>query len=133
MLALSASDLFGAALTSNRTPTRGALVRLDVGVVEAERGYVGSLAVDAFLGVPFAQPPVGSLRFEVNALSNDRYHVDFQRPEPVQRWRGVRPAKQPAKFCSPFIINTRQADDYDEDCLYLNVYRRRQTKVEIFI
>ncbi len=68
----------------------------------------------AFLGVPFAQPPVGALR--------------FARPQPPEPWDGVRPATEMAPRCP-------QADDSflgeeavegevlgDEDCLYLNVW-----------
>nr|WCC58170.1 carboxylesterase [Pharsalia antennata] len=59
----------------------------------------------AFLGIPFAAPPVGNLR--------------FQPPQPVESWDGVLEAKTNTKICyqvgNDFTLET-------EDCLYLNVY-----------
>ncbi|XP_047122183.1 esterase FE4-like [Schistocerca piceifrons] len=55
-----------------------------------------------FLGIPFATPPVGDLR--------------FRDPQPAPSWSGVRDALTLARGCPQ--------TDYDgsEDCLYLNVY-----------
>lgn len=54
-----------------------------------------------FLGVPFAQPPVGKLRFRAP-----------QTPEP---WKGEREAVQNAP-------SAMQGDQGSEDCLYLNIW-----------
>lgn len=72
--------------------------------------------VDAFLGVPFARPPLKDLR--------------FRGPAPAEPWTGVRPAVQygnaPAQLPSPFALSG--PDIYaglgptGEDCLYLNVW-----------
>ncbi|XDV52673.1 hypothetical protein PO909_021368 [Leuciscus waleckii] len=74
--------------------------------------------INSYLGVPFARPPVGSLR--------------LARPQPAEKWQGVRDAtKQP-----PMCIQDRQASvleleflsmdveipEVSEDCLYLNIY-----------
>lgn len=63
-----------------------------------------------FLGVPFAKPPVGDLR--------------FRRPQPVDSWAGTRDALrysnysiQPGKAESAAKYATES-----EDCLYLNVF-----------
>jgi para-nitrobenzyl esterase len=60
-----------------------------------------------FLGIPYAAPPVGSLR--------------WQPPQPAARWAGVRAATSFAPHCpqsaSPFGLASTS-----EDCLYLNVY-----------
>ena len=68
--------------------------------------------VDRFLGIPFAAPPVGPLR--------------FRPPQPTVSWQGVRTADgfAPAPMQAP-----AQPTPYDphppalaEDCLYLNVW-----------
>lgn len=60
-----------------------------------------------FRGVPFAAPPVGSLR--------------FKRPHPVEPWRGVRAATEfgPSPMQPPGQL---AAGPVSEDCLYLNIW-----------
>ncbi|HKE75307.1 MAG TPA: carboxylesterase family protein [Acidimicrobiales bacterium] len=64
----------------------------------------------AFLGVPFAEPPVGRRR--------------FRPPVPVARWSGVRAAERygpaAAQLAKRGIFDP--LDPIDEDCLYLNVW-----------
>jgi para-nitrobenzyl esterase len=64
--------------------------------------------VDEFLGIPYAAPPTGNLR--------------WRPPQPPAEWRGVRGATQFAPSCpqppSPFA----PPGPFSEDCLYLNVY-----------
>src|SRR4051812_46871787 len=65
---------------------------------------------DAWLGIPYAQPPVGNLRFKA--------------PVAVQRWLGVRDATHFGGRCTQ---NAGWDPGYEEpisneDCLYLNVY-----------
>ena len=72
--------------------------------------------VKKFLGVPFAQPPVGELRWKA--------------PQPVQPWEGVREAKA-------FGNDPMQLDIFgdmqfrgpgrSEDCLYLNIWTTAKT------
>ncbi|MEC3974109.1 carboxylesterase/lipase family protein [Amycolatopsis sp. H20-H5] len=63
--------------------------------------------VRRFLGVPYAAPPVGGLRFRA--------------PRPPASWTGVRDAgKLAAKAPQPEISGHGYVGD--EDCLYLNVY-----------
>ena len=74
-------------------------------------GTVGSSGIRMFMGVPFAAPPVGELR--------------WQAPQPVQPWKGVRPARQfgPRAMQLPLFgdMNFR-SNGVSEDCLYLNVW-----------
>ncbi|XP_043656687.1 uncharacterized protein LOC122622361 [Drosophila teissieri] len=64
----------------------------------------------AFEGIPFAQPPVGELRFRA--------------PQPALPWLGVRDCTYPrAKpMQKHFVLSIVEGS---EDCLYLNVYSKR--------
>ena len=60
-----------------------------------------------FMGVPFAAPPVGNLRWRA--------------PQPAESWQGARAAVKPGDMCwqsapSAYGISA------SEDCLYLNVF-----------
>jgi para-nitrobenzyl esterase len=62
-----------------------------------------------FLGIPYAKPPVGDLRWKAP-----------QKPDP---WTNVRDATQFGKRCAQLMDATLQnAASNDEDCLYLNVW-----------
>ncbi|MDD9935793.1 MAG: carboxylesterase/lipase family protein [Myxococcales bacterium] len=83
-------------------------------VVESTHGRVEGEARGghhAFLGIPFAKPPVGALRFCA--------------PEPAESWDGIRAAREfgPSAMQAPSPIAGMGADGpQGEDCLYLNVY-----------
>jgi len=83
--------------------------------VETTKGAVEGFAreggVRAFLGIPFAEPPVGELRWKP--------------PRPASRWEGVRPAKAfaPAPMQAALVSLMMGAPaEFSEDCLYLNVW-----------
>jgi len=69
--------------------------------------------VSAFLGLPYAAPPVGSLR--------------WRPPEKPASWSGVREANSfgPDPI-QPAGLRTSRAPGMSEDCLYLNVWMPRQ-------
>jgi carboxylesterase type B len=92
-----------AASVDTRTTPQSLLVTTDKGQVEGRTtGYV-----DQFLGIAYAQPPVGALRWAA--------------PVAVSAWSGVRSAMAYGNRCTqPASGNGPQADT--EDCLYLNVY-----------
>lgn len=73
------------------------------------RGLVRN-GVDIFLGIPYAAPPVGNLRWKP--------------PQPVKRWQVVRDATQYAPTCSQVTELGAFAgpSSTSEDCLYLNVF-----------
>ncbi len=75
--------------------------------------------IRVFKGVPFAAPPVGPWR--------------WQAPQPVQPWKGVRPATQfgPRAMQLPLFgdMNFR-SNGVSEDCLYLNVWTPAKTSQE---
>ncbi|MGI4829353.1 MAG: carboxylesterase/lipase family protein [Janthinobacterium lividum] len=77
-------------------------------VVETPLGRLvgeGRGAVNCFRGVPFAQPPVGPLR--------------FRPPQPATPWKGVR---QATTFAGAAPQAGGNAASHTEDCLYLNVW-----------
>nr|AGT95755.1 carboxylesterase A4 [Locusta migratoria] len=61
----------------------------------------------SFQGVPYAQPPVGQLRFKP--------------PQPPQPWTGTRDATKEGSVAPQLHLITGQYVG-DEDCLFLNVY-----------
>jgi beta-glucosidase len=79
-------------------------------VVRTESGLLRGKAAegtDQFLGIPYAAPPVGALRWTA--------------PQPPPRWRGIRQATAYGSRCSQLASGNGPRVD-NEDCLYLNVY-----------
>ena len=75
--------------------------------------------VKKFLGVPFAQAPVGELRWKA--------------PQPVQAWEGIREAK--AFSDDPMQLNVFgdmnfRGSGRSEDCLYLNIWTTAKTTAD---
>lgn len=104
-------------------------------VIETPAGAVSG-AIDTasgtcrFLGIPYAYPPVGKLRWGA--------------PQPLPPWRGPRPATHfgmPAAQNASPLIQVRGPNGelpHSEDCLYLNIYappvnKRRQTKLPVML
>ena len=82
----------------------GPVVRTENGAL---RGVLSD-GVDNFLGVPYAAPPVGALR--------------WRSPRPAASWRGVRDAVADGNRCAA-LASTNGPESDTEDCLYLNVQR----------
>jgi para-nitrobenzyl esterase len=70
-------------------------------------------ATDEFLGIPYAAPPVGALRWQPP-----------RRPAP---WHGIRAATSYAPHCPQSSSTFGQAST-SEDCLYLNVFTPATSK-----
>jgi len=66
-----------------------------------------------FIGIPYAQPPVGKLR--------------FRPPVPADKWDGIMEAVNQSSKC----IQTDGGDKVggSEDCLYLNIYTKSMDKI----
>lgn len=98
-LALSASIVSAARAHGSELKDIGSnlTVRTAYGAVAGE--LAGGVRV--FRGIPFAAPPVGTLRFRA--------------PEPPAPWSGVRPARAFGPPCA-------QDGSPTEDCLYLNIW-----------
>jgi para-nitrobenzyl esterase len=76
--------------------------------------------VRSFKGIPFAQPPIGDLR--------------WRDPQPVKSWKGVRKAGQFGPRCmqtpNPAAAHWFRGNGMSEDCLYLNVWAPAKASVE---
>jgi carboxylesterase type B len=90
---------------NNRTDSQPLIVFTKSGALEGfpEMATSGK-QMTAFEGVPFAEPPIGPLR--------------FRSPVPKKPWTGIRQAKAPGPDC----LQLRAVAHGKEDCLYLNIY-----------
>ncbi len=65
----------------------------------------------SYLGIPYAAPPVGDLR--------------FREPQPVEKWKETRACTEYGPACpqnDPAEMSGGETGPVDEDCLYLNVW-----------
>ena len=84
-------------------------IQLDAGQITGTS--MGS-GVQAFLGIPFASPPVGDLRWRA--------------PQPVIPWSGVKVMDRKGPDC----MQSRNTNLMSEDCLYLNVWTGAQSSAD---
>ena len=106
-MVVSAAELFGRA---SAQPLTCASESPDV--VCTEQGAVRGVAEGrtlAFKGIPYAQAPVGPLRWKP--------------PVPAAHWDGVRDGGRYGAMCPQIIAGEVKGD---EDCLYVNVWRPRE-------
>ncbi|CAK1603771.1 unnamed protein product [Parnassius mnemosyne] len=76
----------------------------------------------SFKGIPYAQPPVGKLR--------------FMAPQPPKPWNGTYKAIEHGPVCPQVDIITGQFQEGSEDCLFLNVYTKslvRDSKMPVMV
>lgn len=90
---------------------------IENGIIEGN--YDTKTGIQTYLGVPFAKPPVGNLRWKA--------------PQPADNWQGVKETKKFSPRPMQKIVfgdmNSR-SNGLSEDCLYLNVWTpaKRNTK-----
>lgn len=90
-------------------------IKTDKGKVQGKLSSDGQ--VRAFLGIPYAAPPVGPLRWKP--------------PQPSQKWPGVRDAATFGSHClqqSPFEDMRFRDPGESEDCLTLNIWTPAKDK-----
>ena len=80
------------------------IVRTDKGLVKGEVAD----GIARFLGVPFAKPPVGDLR--------------WRPPEEADAWEGVKECTRYADICTQHSWLDADGFPMSEDCLYLNIW-----------
>ncbi|EMP40922.1 Acetylcholinesterase [Chelonia mydas] len=93
----------------------GTVVLTTTGPIRGKRLPVSSRRVTVFLGIPYAEPPVGALR--------------FQKPIPHQPWSHVLEATSFGNAClQPPLTGYPEAETFtpktpqSEDCLFLNIW-----------
>ncbi len=90
--------------------------------VKTENGMIEGIndsGVLIFKGIPYAQPPVGNLRWKA--------------PQPVKNWTGVRMATKfaPQPMQAPLFSDmVFRSNGMSEDCLYLNVWTPAKTDLD---
>jgi para-nitrobenzyl esterase len=110
--ALSVAALSAGLLSAATPPPKVTLLQ-----GQATGNWIHDNKEKAFLGLPYAAPPVGNLRWKA--------------PEPAAKWSGLRDASKFGNRCQQWHV----WDDYtftdpgpSEDCLYLNVYAPADAK-----
>ncbi|KAL3083433.1 hypothetical protein niasHS_011235 [Heterodera schachtii] len=111
LLLLSPSPCF-----SSSPPDDSPIVSTEFGKIRGQLLHVVDpvdgqpVALTAFLGVPFARPPLGKLRFE--------------KPLKPEKWSGIFNASEMAPACWPIARAEIYAepDQLSEDCLYMNIF-----------
>ncbi len=119
--------------TSNNPALVGSSLEVTVGQ-GILRGKTAEHNTLAWLGIPFAKPPVGDLRWRAP-----------QEPEP---WDGIRDATKFCSFCTQYgnFLSETGADTLSdiigdgkvtgsEDCLFLNIWRpdTKETKLPVYV
>ena len=96
-------DTVGPAPAKRQAPAGNLIVTTAEGRLRGQ----GAGTIDEFLGVPYAAPPVGRLRWRA--------------PQPAAHWNGVRAATQFGAHC-PQYGSKFGMGSMSENCLFLNVY-----------
>ena len=117
--ALVAAGLLLTGICDARAESGGTTVKLDSGPIVGK--FELNTEVRAFLGVPFAAPPVGPLRWKL--------------PQPVASWQAPRAATSYGAQCmqggrSKTSVYYEYAGDQksSEDCLFANVWAPSETR-----
>uniref|UniRef100_A0A6I8P6K3 Carboxylesterase 4A n=1 Tax=Ornithorhynchus anatinus TaxID=9258 RepID=A0A6I8P6K3_ORNAN len=130
----SAARFPGSQAPSDTGQVTPPVVVTQYGVLQGKTNCIRGIPVNVYLGVPFAKPPLGSLRFAP--------------PQPPEPWEGVRQATTYPNSClqeswgqiaSMIFTNRRNYVwlKFGEDCLYLNVYSpahaNRRSKLPVMV
>ncbi|XP_020667963.3 cholinesterase [Pogona vitticeps] len=102
-------------LTSISTSEEDTVVVTSTGPVKGKQVPAGSGSVTAYLGIPYAEPPLGKLR--------------FQKPLPHQPWSHILEATSFGNSCPQTNVSGFPDADiwvantpFSEDCLFLNIW-----------
>lgn len=117
VVALGCTLLFSISLMAQNPNAFPVQVEVAQGIIEGE--YDTQDGIQTYLGIPYAQAPVGALRWKA--------------PQPLAPWSGVKETKQfgPRAMQAPVFGDMKfRSDGISEDCLYLNVWTpaRRNTQ-----
>uniref|UniRef100_A0A7E4WA83 COesterase domain-containing protein n=1 Tax=Panagrellus redivivus TaxID=6233 RepID=A0A7E4WA83_PANRE len=96
-------------LTSDNRPITGPTVITPYGPINGIVFAATNITAEAFLGIPYAKPPVGNLR--------------FQKPEAPEKWTRALNGSEYGPRC----VSEPNQNTASEDCLSLNIIRPRQS------
>lgn len=108
LLLLSVVLSLATPLDDNITQIEDVQIRIAQGILVGTKESLGVLAGSyfSFKGIPYAEPPVGALRFRA--------------PQTHKGWTGIRDASRHGAECmQPTVV---PGATFSEDCLFLNVY-----------
>ena len=97
--------------------------QVEQGIIEGE--YHTEDGIQTYLGVPYAKPPVGELRWKA--------------PQPLESWKGVKMTKKfgPRAMQAPIFGDMKfRSNGISEDCLYLNIWtqaKRNTTGLPVLV
>lgn len=98
---------FGCVGTVEGQSEQQPMVRLESGLLQGIH-FDSSRSDAAFLGVPYAAPPIGELRWKP--------------PQPASRWSGIRKADKFGSPCAQLPAPWFRYIEGHENCLYLNIW-----------
>ena len=98
------------------------ILKTYTGLIKGSIVRYNAKLVYTFLGIPYAEPPIGRLR--------------FRRPLPVRPWNRTLATDQHPARCHQYTIENRYlrsiipstVGKQSEDCLYLNIYTAGNNK-----
>ncbi len=103
-----AAWVLGTGAADSAAAGTGAPLRIETGLIRGKPDSTNR-RVRAYLGIPFARPPVGELR--------------WRPPQPARPWDGVRECATFGPACwQPAFSLFPTRGPFSEDCLYLNVW-----------
>jgi para-nitrobenzyl esterase len=120
---LAVLGLFGSSLKAQDNNGFAVQAKIENGIIEGV--YDTKTGLQKYLGIPFAKPPVGDLRWKA--------------PQPMDNWKGVLPVRKfgprPVQAIVFGDMNSR-SNGLSEDCLYLNVWtpaKRNSTGLPVLV
>jgi carboxylesterase type B len=103
-------------LVIHQNQAQNAKVTVENGLIEGKTLSFDGNHVNAFLGIPYAEPPVGDLR--------------FKKPVPKGKWTQTLKVQNWSNACqqSDLAVESFENKNRSEDCLYLNIYSPNDSK-----
>ncbi|XP_053206000.1 cholinesterase-like [Panonychus citri] len=98
-------------------PPSGPVVHIDWGTIEGTVETVAGSNVSVFYGIPYAEPPVGRLRFRL-PVKLEGHH------------RGIYNATKPKPACMQVLSGKANEEPISEDCLFMNIWVPRDDEDE---